>query len=127
MKSLREVKGYLIGLSIILLSACITLPGHREVIKQDNYLFTIKAPSKQVKKEIQFNPEQTGIIFLPKNTSIELRVIENSDTHRLNIKNAEASIDFKYSLNGRTKDFGQDQQKWFAELLPQIISQSSLK
>lgn len=100
---------------------------HREVIKQDNYFVMIKAPNKQAKQQIQFNPEQTEIIFLPKNTSIELRVIENSDTHRLNIKNAEASIDFNYSLNGRTKDFGQDQQKWFAELLPQIISQSSLK
>jgi hypothetical protein len=58
---------------------------------------------------------------------MELVVADDQGRHDLKIKSSKGTIVYKYRLNGRRKQFGTEQQEWFASLVPNIISKTGLK
>jgi len=109
------------------LAACITLPGHRQTIDEDNFFLHIRAPSKDIKNEIRFNSEKTDFLYLPERVRIELVVADNLGKHQLKIKKDEESIVYNYRLNGRKTTFGAKEKEWFASQVPIIIDKTNLK
>lgn len=116
----------LAGLSLVL-AACITLPGHRQIIDEEGFYLKISAPSKAVKRDIRFNQEKTDLIHLPDNTRIELKVSGTLGSRQLFIRRSDASIVYRYRLNGRQGEFGAAERKWFASQVPKIISKAGLQ
>ena len=58
--------------SILLLSACVTLPGHSQTIDEEGFYLQITAPSKTVKDLLRFNSAETDIAYLSLNTKIKI-------------------------------------------------------
>ncbi|WP_083923102.1 hypothetical protein [Arsukibacterium perlucidum] len=114
------------GLSFVL-SACVTLPGHRQTIDEENFYLHITAPSKVIKEEIRFNAEETELLFLPENAQIELVVADDIGKHQLTIKEHQGSIVYHYRLNGQQLTFGVKEKEWFASQIPLIIDKAGLK
>jgi starvation-inducible outer membrane lipoprotein len=116
----------LVILSLSLL-ACITLPGHRQTIDEEDFYIHITAPDRATKELTRFNAEQTGIAYLPEKTEIELVVVDIRGRHQLDIRSSPDTIIYDYRLNGRKVEFGNEQQEWFASQVPRIISKTGLK
>ena len=70
----------------LVLSACITWPGHRHTVDEENFYLHITAPSRVIKEEIRFNAEETELLFLPENAQIDLVVADDIGKHQLTIK-----------------------------------------
>lgn len=109
------------------LSACITLPGHRQTIDEDNFFLHITAPNKNIKNQIRFNSEKTDLLYIPERVRIELVVADSLGKHQLKIKNHDESIVYNYRLNGRKTPFGTKEKKWLASQVPIIIDKTNLK
>lgn len=109
------------------LSACITLPGHRQTIDEGHFYLHITAPNKETKSLIRFNAEKTEIVYLPSKAEMEIKVVDDLGRHDLRIKCTRNTIVYNYKLDGRKIPFGAEQQEWFASLVPKIISKSGLK
>lgn len=106
------------------LSACITWPGHRHTVDEENFYLHITAPSRFIKEEIRFNAEETELLFLPRSAQIELVVVDDMGKHQLTIKKHQGSIVYHYRLNGRKTTFGAKEKEWFASQVPLIIEKS---
>jgi len=111
----------------LLLSACLTLPGHRQIIDEEGFYLKITAPNKAVKRNIRFNSEETGLTHLPEGARIELEVSDTLGERQLIITGSDTSITYKYRLNGRRAEFGAPEQEWFASQVPRIIDKSGLQ
>jgi hypothetical protein len=111
----------------LVLSACITLPGHRQTVDEKNFYLHITAPKLAIKNEIRFNAEKTELLFLPEHAQIELVVADNIGQHQLMIKKHQESVVYHYRLNGRQMTFGSKEQGWFASQIPLIIDKAGLK
>lgn len=109
------------------LSACITLPGHRQTIDEGDFYLHVTAPNKATKNQIRFNTEKTDLAYLPPKAKIELEIVDDQGKHELNIKSSKDIIIYKYKLDGRKIPFGTEQQEWFASQVPKIIDKSGLK
>ena len=109
------------------LSACITWPGHRQTIDEENFYLHITAPSRVIKEEIRFNAEETELLFLPENAQIELIVSDNIGKHQLTIKERQGSIVYHYRLNGRKTTFGAKEKEWLASQVPLIIEKAKYR
>lgn len=109
------------------LSACITLPGHRQTIDEGDFYLHITAPDRATKELSRFNAEQTGIAHLPEKTEMELVVVDVQGKHELDITSSTDAIIYDYTLNGRPVEFGTEQQEWFASQVPKIISKTGLQ
>lgn len=105
----------------ITMSGCITLPGHRQTIEEDNLFIHISAPSKAVKNTIRFNTENTQLVYLPASTQIEMRIKDAAGEHHVLIENVSGKIDYRYRLNGEKINFGITQQHWFTLQVPKLI------
>lgn len=116
----------LAGVSVVL-SACITLPGHRQTVDEENFFMHINAPNLATKKEIRFNAEKTELLSLPEGVQIELVVADHGGEHQLLIQNQQASVVYHYRFNGRKMVFGDNQQQWFARQIPFIMAKAGLK
>lgn len=114
----------LLGLS---LSACITLPGHRQTIDEEGFYLHLTAPDSATRGLIRFNAEQTDLAHMPARTKIELVVSDVQGEHDLEITGSLDTIAYDYRLNGRRVEFGAEQQAWFASQVPEIISRTGLK
>lgn len=123
-KSIRLVT--LVVLSLCL-SACITLPGHRQTIDEGDFYLQITAPNKATKSLTRFNADQTDIVHLPEKTEIELVVLDGQGKHELKISSSNDAIIYDYALNGRHLDFGEKQREWFASQVPRIITRTGLQ
>jgi hypothetical protein len=110
----------LVCLSLVL-SGCITWPGHRHTVDEENFYLHITAPSRVIKEEILFNAEETELLFLPESAQIELVVADDIGKHQLTIKEHQGSIVYYYRLNGRKLTFGAKEKDWFASQVPLII------
>tara|TARA_R110002126_G_scaffold163110_1_gene311017 strand:- start:805 stop:1200 length:396 start_codon:yes stop_codon:yes gene_type:complete len=106
------------------LSACITWPGHRHTVDEENFYLHITAPSRAIKDEIRFNEEKTELLFLPESAQIELVVADTIGKHQLTIKEHQGSVVYHYRLNGRKMTFGAKEKEWFASQIPLIIEKS---
>ena len=106
------------------ISACITWPGHRHTVDEENFYLHITAPSRVIKDEIRFNAEETELLFLPENAQIELVVADDIGKHQLTIKEHQGSIVYYYRLDGRKTTFGAKEKEWFASQVPLIIEKS---
>ena len=129
MRANRAISGSRLLVLILifgLLSACLTLPGHRQTIKEDNFELSITAPSEQVKREIRFNKQQTKLLELPMEVSIELYLLDKYGKHELSITNVSGFINYDYHLNGRKVPFDRRARTWFTDQIPRIIKASSL-
>lgn len=109
------------------LSACITWPGHRHGVDEENFYLHITAPSRVIKEKIRFNAEETELLFLPENTQIELVVADNIGKHQLTIEERQGSIVYHYRLNGRKATFGAKEKEWFASQVPLIIEKAKYR
>ncbi|MDP5148858.1 hypothetical protein [Rheinheimera baltica] len=109
------------------LSACITWPGYRHTIDQENFYLHITASSRAINKEIRFNAEETELLFLPESAQIELVVTDNIGKRQLTIKEHQGSIVYHYRLNGRKTTFGAKEREWFASQVPLIIEKSKYR
>lgn len=109
------------------LAACITLPGHRQIIDEGDFYLRIETPNKAAKNLIRFNAEKTGIAYLPARSEIELVVVDVQGKHEMKVKRSKDAIVYQYKLNGRRTPFGAEQQEWFASLVPEIISRTGLQ
>lgn len=127
MLAINKFRALLVLLLTLAFSACVTLPGHRQIIDEDGFYLYVKAPNKATKDEIRFNAEKTELLYLPSATYIELVVDDAKGKHQLNINNLNGEILYKYSVNGRQANFGAKEQSWFASLIPEIISKTRLK
>jgi len=116
----------LAGLSLVL-SACVTLPGHRQIIDEENFFLLISAPNLDVKNKIRFNSAKTDILYLPERAQIELVVADNLGKHQLTIKKQEELVVYHYKLNGREITFGSKEKEWLASQIPIIIDKTGLK
>ncbi len=121
-----KVKTLVLSIFCFILSACITLPGHRQIIDEHNFFLSIEAPSKDIKNKIRFNLEKTALLYLPENMRIELNVTDNIGTHQIKILSNNKSVSYTYSLNGEKFIFGTNEKKWFALQVPKIISKADL-
>ena len=110
-----------------ILSGCVTLPGHRQTIDEENFYLHISAPNLAIKNEIRFNAEKTELLFLPENVQIELVVADKSGKHQLMMKKHLESVVYNYRLNGRKTTFGNKEKEWFASQIPIIIDKAGLK
>ncbi len=124
MFSCVRLKAGLLFLFGVLLSACVTLPGHRFIIDETDYFLHIEAPSKQQRSLIRFNQEQTALTHLPENVWIVFRVTDSQGKHRLRIVNKANVITYQYTINGKQVTFGESQNLWFAQYIPRIIDES---
>jgi len=127
MLALNKFRITIFVLLCISLSACITLPGHRQTIDEGDFYLHITAPNKAIKSLIRFNTEKTDIAYIPSKAKMELVVADDQGRHDLKIKSSKGTIVYKYRLNGRRKQFGTEQREWFASLVPKIISKTGLK
>jgi hypothetical protein len=124
--SFSQFRPLLFIASILLLSACITLPGHRQTIDEDGFYLQITAPSKSFKDSIRFNSAETDIAYLPLSTKIKLVVMNEQGKHEVNVINSNGAIGYLYTLNGRAENFGVAEQKWFSSQIPKIIDRAGL-
>ncbi|MBM7073795.1 hypothetical protein JQC92_17430 [Shewanella sp. 202IG2-18] len=104
------------------LSACITLPGHRQTINEGNFHLQITSPDKATKHLIRFNSTKNEIIYLPEDTRIELIVIDAIGKHNLKIKKSINTIVYDYKLNGLKVVFDTEKIQWFESQVPRIAS-----
>ena len=111
----------------LVLSACISIQGHLQIKKEDDFFLSIKAPSKQIKNQIRFNAEKTALAYLPEQTRIKLVVKDSDGKHRLIAERFDESIVYTYKLNGRKRAFEPEGQQWFASQVPQLIDKTGLK
>ncbi len=109
------------------LSACMTSPGHRQVIEEDNFTLYINAASKNIKNKIRFNTKKTALVFLPEKAIVKLNVVDQFGKHQLEITNPNGTISYNYKLNGNKVIFGAKEKKWFASQVPKIINKANLK
>jgi hypothetical protein len=109
------------------LSGCVTLPGHRQTVDEENFFLHISAPNLAIKNEIRFNAEKTEFLFLPESAQIELVVADNIGKHQLTMKKYQESVVYDYRLNGRRTTFGTKEKQWFASQIPLIIDKAGLK
>jgi len=124
---LDKARVVILALLCLLLSACITLPGHRQTVDEGDFYVHITAPDRVTKGLIRFNAEQTDIARLPAKAEIELVVVDVQGKHELDISGPTEAIDYDYTLNGRRMEFGTAQQEWFASQVPRIITKTGLK
>ncbi len=110
-----------------LLCACITMPGYRQVINEDNFNLLIIAPNEQTKQEIQFDTMQSELVHLPMNSSINFASTDEHGEHELLIKNVSGEIIYEYRINGHKATFDTKARSWFTEHIPQIIKKSGLE
>jgi len=127
MLEFKIVRLVLLVLLSLSLSACITLPGHRQTIDEGDFYLHITAPDRATKELTRFNAEQTGIAHLPDKTKMELVVVDLQGRHELNITGSTDAIIYDYALNGRHSEFGAEQQEWFASQVPKIVSRTGLQ
>lgn len=111
----------------LVLCACITWPGHRHTIDEENFYLHITASTRVIKDEIRFNAEKTELLFLPESAQIELVVTDSIGKHQLTIKKHQGSIVYRYKLNGRKTTFEAKEKEWFASQIPLIIEKSKLQ
>lgn len=116
----------LIGLSVAL-SACVTLPGHRHIVDEENFFLHISAANLQIKNQIRFNSDKTDVLYLPDTARIKLVVTDNLGKHQLTIKKYQGSVVYDYRLNGRETTFSANEKLWFASQIPMIIDKTGLK
>jgi hypothetical protein len=116
----------LAGVSFVL-SACVTLPGHRQTIDEENFFLNITAPSLAIKNEIRFNAEKTELLFLPKGAQLEFVVSDNLGKHQLSVQKHQETVVYNYRLNGRKMTFGVKEKVWLASQIPLIIDKAGLK
>jgi len=116
----------LAGLSFVL-SACITLPGHRQTIDEENFFLHISAPKLAIKNEIRFNAAKTELLFLPDGAQLELVVSDNIGKHQLSMQKYQNMVVYNYRLNGLKTTFGTKEKEWFASQIPLIIDKAGLK
>jgi hypothetical protein len=116
----------IVGFSFVV-AACVTLPGHRQTIDEENFFLKITAPSLVIKSEIRFNAEKTQLLFLPKGTQLEFVVSDNLGKHQLSVQRHQEAVVYNYRLNGRKMTFGAKENEWFASQIPFIIDKAGLK
>lgn len=126
MLAISKFRALIVVLLTLAFSACVTLPGHRQIIDEDGFYVYVKAPNKATKGEIHFNVEKTELLYLPAATYIELVVDDAKGQHHLNISSLNGEILYEYAVNGRQVSFGAEEQSWFASLIPEIISKTDL-
>lgn len=108
------------------LSACITLPGHRQIVEEDNFYLLINTQSEQAKRDIRFNTEKGELVELPPHSSIELAITDENGMHEMVIKNLNSTIEYQYKRNGRTAPFDDATKQWFVSQIPMIIEKTGL-
>ena len=96
------------------LSACITLPGHRVIVDEENYYLHVETPSKQVKNKILFNDEETALLHLPEQVQIKLIALQGSEEHKIKIRNKNGEIVYQYMIDGKRVDYEPYGKQWFA-------------
>ncbi|KKO46707.1 hypothetical protein WG68_05350 [Arsukibacterium ikkense] len=117
---------FIAGVSFVI-SACVTLPGHRQTIDEENFFLNITAPTLAIKNEIRFNSEKTELLFLPKGAQLEFVVSDNLGKHQLSVQKHQETIVYNYRLNGQKMTFGVNEKEWFASQIPIIIDKIGLK
>lgn len=127
MLSFKSTRLVILVVLSLCVSACITLPGHRQTIDEEDFFIHITAPNSATKSLTRFNAEQTDINYLPRKTEIELVVMDSQGKHELNISSSNGAIIYDYALNGRHLEFGKKQREWFASQVPRIISETGLQ
>jgi len=121
MRSQQFTKVSLVGFLMLVLSAC-ALPGHRQVVNEEGFYLSIKAPNKKIKESIRFNATETKLIHLPENVRIELSDTDSTIKRKLIIKHSGKAIVYDYQLNGRKTHFGIAEQQWFKTQIPKILN-----
>lgn len=116
---------FIVIVSIFTVTACLTAPGHRQIISEGDFYLHIAAPSKAIKESIRFTPELNKIEYLPVNTKIKLSVQEQQNNHELTITNKNGSVVYYYRLNGKAIDFGEKEQRWFSSHIPKIVEKTA--
>lgn len=124
LKTIRLVILFVLSLCLL---ACITPPGSRQTVDEEDFYIHITAPNSATKSLTRFNAEQTDIAYLPAKTEIELVVTDGQGKHELNLSSANGVIIYDYALNGRHLEFGKEQREWFASQVPRIISETGLR
>ena len=108
------------------LCACITMPGHRQIIKENNFTLLITAPNEEAKKQILFDQTQTNLVRLPKNLSLKFNSQDENGEHEVVIKSVSGVLIYDYRINGRSAPFDNEAKAWFTKNIPRIISKSGL-
>jgi len=124
---INKIRIFTLAVLSFVLSACITLPGHRHVTDEEGFYLHVEAPSKEQKELIRFNAKQTALTYLPANTWIELIVQDSKGKHYLKISNYKGSIVYKYKLDGRRTNFDESGKEWFATQIPKVVRKTGLK
>lgn len=109
------------------LSACITLPGHRQIVDEGDLYILIETQSGQEKSEIRFNPEQGEIVELPLRSRITLLINDNRGKHEMVIKNVDSATHYEYKRNGRKAPFDDAARRWFEAQIPMIVEKTGLR
>lgn len=124
---MRRRVNIMIALTISLsLMACVTVAGHRQIIKEKGLYLEVTAPTKEIKQKIRFNAEQTQLEYLPEGVFIRLSLTDSAGAHHVTIKGANGKPEYEYKVDGRQATFGPKAQDWFASQLPNIISKSGI-
>lgn len=109
----------------LLLSACVTFPGHRQVVDEGDFYLLITAPNKEMKESIRFSADQTELEYMPNKTAILLKVTDENGLHNLAIKSLDdGTLLYKYQLNGKATDFTAEQRAWLASYIHFIIEKT---
>lgn len=127
MYSPDRLKASLLLFFVMLMSACVTLPGHRFIIDEPDYFLHIESPSKQQRSLIRYNEQQTAVTHIPDHVWIEFRVKDDKGNHHLRIESEAEGIVYHYRLNGKNVAFKDEQMHWFATYIPDIIRRSGAK
>lgn len=109
------------------LSGCITLPGHRIIVDDENFYLHVETPSKEIRRNIQFNESETALLKVPERVHIKLIVIENGDKHRIDIEGKHDGVVYLYRINGKEVQFYPNGEKYFASQVPRIMSEMGYK
>jgi len=102
------------------LSACITMPGHRHVTEEEGFYLRVETPSLEIRKQIRFNAELNGLKYLPETAWIKLIVTDSKGKHDLMIKNSDGLIIYDYTLNGQKTSFDESGREWFDSVIPKV-------
>lgn len=105
------------------LGACVTLPGYRQVIEEDDFSLQITAPDKATWRQIRTNPTQTAITALPEHTQIRIEAGDRT----LTIQGSGDAPTYDYEIDGKPAAFDAEAQQWLGAQLPRIVEKAGLE
>jgi hypothetical protein len=109
---------------IFTLSACSLHIGHRQIVKEDGFYLSIKAPNKNTKNQIRFSNDETALAVLPEEVEIEVSQTVQGTKRHLHVLNRDGQLAYIYRVGGKKTSFDASAEQWFANQIPRILRET---